>query len=101
MALNFFKQRDIDEMDPYDIPDEFINYFDSLSNERKAEIIASRPDLAEGLGYVVSKLQKTTTDNKIEDLSLDTNDLVEIDEGEGSVGVEDENESEEDRKSVV
>lgn len=100
MALNFFKQRDIDEMDPYDIPDEFINYFDSLSNERKAEIIASRPDLAEGLGYVVSKLQKTTTDNKKEDLSLDTNDLVEIDEGEGSVGVEDENESEEEEDDI-
>ena len=26
MALNFFKQRDIDEMDVNDIPEEFVNY---------------------------------------------------------------------------
>ena len=28
MALNFFKQRDIDEMDVNDIPEEFINYLE-------------------------------------------------------------------------
>ena len=51
MALNFYKQRDIDAMDAKNIPEEFINYFDSLSEERKQEILQSRPDLAEGLGY--------------------------------------------------
>lgn len=55
MALNFFKQRDIDALDAGNIPEEFINYFDSLSEDRKDEIIRSRPDLAEGLGYTVPK----------------------------------------------
>lgn len=54
MAISFFKQRDIDAMDPHDIPEEFVNYFDSLPEKRKIEIIKSRPDLADGLGYYVS-----------------------------------------------
>ena len=55
MALNFFRQRDIDLMDPNDIPEEFINYFRSLPDKRKAEIISSRPDLAPNLGYSSGK----------------------------------------------
>ena len=35
MALNFFKQRDIDEMDINDIPEEFINYLDTLDEAGK------------------------------------------------------------------
>ena len=55
MALKFFKQRDIDEMDASHIPDSFFDYFESLSRERKDEIINSRPDLAAPLGYTVTK----------------------------------------------
>lgn len=75
MALNFFKQRDIDEMDPFDIPEEFINYFDTLSEERKAEIIASRPDLADGLGYIVPKKEA----DKIE-IIIENDDVEEPEE---------------------
>lgn len=60
MALKFFKQRDIDEMDASNIPDSFVNYFESLSQERKDEIISSRPDLATGLGFSVIKAEKET-----------------------------------------
>lgn len=78
MALNFYKQRDIDAMDAKNIPEEFINYFDSLSEERKQEILQSRPDLAEGLGY--------TTDSKInaapEVKGNDTNNSVENEDDE-------------------
>lgn len=51
MALNFFKQSDIDNMDANNIPEDFINYFKSASEERKQQIISKRPDLAIGLGY--------------------------------------------------
>jgi DNA helicase IV len=100
MALNFFKQRDIDEMDPNDIPDEFINYFDSLSDERKAEIIASRPDLDEGLGYITPKLEEVATDSSEE---KDTNSvkkgLVEI-EGTEEISTDEEIESDEDEEDI-
>ena len=62
MALKFFKQRDIDEMDASNIPDSFFSYFESLSQERKDEIINSRPDLAAPLGYTVTKAEKEITD---------------------------------------
>lgn len=58
MALRFFKQRDIDEMDASNIPDSFVSYFESLSQERKEEIISSRPDLAAGLGYSIINAEK-------------------------------------------
>lgn len=45
MALNFFTQRDIDNFDVNDVPEEFINYFEGLPDERKEAILASRPDL--------------------------------------------------------
>lgn len=51
MALLFFTQRDIDSMSVDDIPEEFVNYFNGLSEERKKEIISSRPDLAVALKY--------------------------------------------------
>lgn len=44
MALNFFKQRDIDEMDVNDIPEEFINYLETLDEAGKIGLLASRPD---------------------------------------------------------
>ena len=50
MALNFFKQRDIDEMDINDIPEEFINYVETLDEIGKVGLLASRPDIAKVLG---------------------------------------------------
>ena len=70
MALKFFKQRDIDEMDASNIPDSFWGYFESLSQERKDEIISTRPDLAAALGYVVNKTDSFQVD---EVSALDTN----------------------------
>lgn len=73
MALNFFKQSDIDNMDANNIPEEFINYFKSASEERKQQIIARRPDLATGLGYgvvneVATEIEKNpvNSENNIE-----------------------------------
>lgn len=53
MALNFFRQRDIERMDVNDIPEEFINYFETLDDSGKAALIGSRPDLAKALGFVL------------------------------------------------
>jgi len=50
MALVFYTQRDIANMDIDNIPEEFINYFDGLSKEGKKRIIETRPDLAVVLG---------------------------------------------------
>lgn len=54
MALSFFKKRDIDEMDINDIPEEFINYFESLDDEGKSALIGQRRDLADALGFSLS-----------------------------------------------
>ena len=48
MALNFFKQRDIDEMDVNDIPEEFINFLETLDEAGKIGLLASRPDFCYG-----------------------------------------------------
>lgn len=53
MALNFFRQRDIERMNANDIPEEFINYFDTLDDSSKAALIGSRYDLAKALGFVL------------------------------------------------
>lgn len=50
MALVFYTQRDIVNMDVNNIPEEFVNYFDGLSEEGKKRIIDARPDLATVLG---------------------------------------------------
>ena len=44
MALVFFKQSDIEAMDINDIPEEFVNYFESLDDD--AALIGDRKDLA-------------------------------------------------------
>ena len=51
MALNFFKQSDIDIMDINDIPEEFVNYFDTLDDGGKAVLLGGRKDLAAALGF--------------------------------------------------
>lgn len=55
MALSFFKKRDIDEMDINDIPEEFINYFESLDDEGKTALIGQRRELADALGFSLEK----------------------------------------------
>lgn len=60
MALNFFKQRDIDEMDVNDIPEEFINYLETLDEAGKIGILASRPDIAKALGVSVEGSNQDT-----------------------------------------
>ncbi len=50
MALVFYTQRDIANIDANNIPEEFVNYFDGLSEEGKKRIIDARPDLASVLG---------------------------------------------------
>ena len=80
MAFSFFKQRDIDAMDENDIPEEFINYFDSLSDDRKREIIQSRPDLARGLGYSLPKEIKKNLDKGAPDSNIAVNDSVRADQ---------------------
>ena len=51
MALNFFKQSDIDAMDAKNIPLRFKNYFKSLDYAGKVAILGNRYDLAEALGF--------------------------------------------------
>lgn len=87
MALKFFKQRDIDEMDASNIPDSFISYFESLSQERKEEIISSRPDLAVGLGYSVIKPEEEKV--AVEAENSETN-IADVKENESSVINDDE-----------
>ena len=63
MALNFFRQRDIDRMDVNDIPEEFINYFETLDDSGKAALVGSRPDLAKALGFVLpEKMEQEGSD---------------------------------------
>lgn len=50
MALVFYTQRDIANMDADKITEEFVNYFDGLSDNGKKRIIDARPDLAFALG---------------------------------------------------
>lgn len=51
MALNFFRQSDIEAMTPESVPQNFINYFNGLTEERKQAIITSNPLIAGVLGY--------------------------------------------------
>ena len=39
MALSFFKQKDIDEMDINNIPEEFVNYFETLDDMAKLALL--------------------------------------------------------------
>lgn len=63
MALNFFKQRDIDEMDVNDIPEEFINYLETLDEAGKIGLLASRPDIVD------EKLMNNNSAKKVKSLS--------------------------------
>ena len=61
MALNFFKRRDIEQMDINDIPEEFINYFETLDDRGKVALVGTRPDLAKALGFVLPQMEEQET----------------------------------------
>lgn len=97
MALIFFKQRDIDEMDINDIPEEFINYLETLDEAEKIGLLASRPDIAEILGVLIedsnqdavvmvqedeSKLESSAVFEKEQDLLNSGNVEPNVDETE-------------------
>ena len=44
-----FRQRDIDQMQASDISQEFVDYYNRLSEERKSEFAENRPDLFSAL----------------------------------------------------
>ncbi|SDZ76616.1 hypothetical protein SAMN02910384_00015 [Pseudobutyrivibrio sp. ACV-2] len=102
MALSFFTQRDIDNFDLNNIPEEFVNYFNGLSDERKSGIISSRPELGPALGYS----QKASFDNAaVEDDFIESNeDILESDfedNNQGEVVIEKTDiESQEESDSV-
>ena len=83
MALKFFKQRDIDEMDINNIPEDFINILDSLDNEERIAMLESRPDIAQKLGVISGDadahfVQET---NSVNEESL----VADLKEDEGSI----------------
>ena len=53
MALVYYRQRDIEQMDAGNIPEEFINYFETLNDDRKAALLETRGDLAAALGFIM------------------------------------------------
>ena len=83
MALNFFRQRDIERMDINDIPEEFINYFETLDDGGKAALVGSRPDLAKALGFVLPEIESVEGSDVSEaesapvDAEIGTTDLAE------------------------
>ncbi len=70
MALNSFRQRDIEQMDVHNIPEKFITYFESLDDSAKAELVGSRPDLATALGFVLP--ESDSNENEEEGSSSDS-----------------------------
>ena len=72
MALNFFKQSDIDLMDVNDIPEEFVNYFDTLDDGGKAALVGERKDLAAALGFNLEEYtenQETKENSETDDVA--------------------------------
>lgn len=77
MSLHFFKQRDIDEIDINDIPEEFINYFDTLDIQGKIALVGSRSDLAMALG-LTSDMEDNLWNNNDDQISrlTDSNQFI-------------------------
>ena len=72
MALVFYRQRDIDAMDANHIPEEFVNYFETLTDERKAALLGTRRELAVALGFVLPAENETDKDATQESQLTDT-----------------------------
>ena len=69
MALVFYTSKDIAQMDADNIPEEFVNYFETLDDDRKAALLGTRKDLAEALGFVLPEIND---EDASEDDSTDT-----------------------------
>ena len=96
MALNFFSRKKIKAMDADDIPEEFINYFETLDENSKASLIESRPDLAKALGFVLPGTETVIEDDGLNSKpgTIDLNE--ETDEyGSNEINIDDDHEEEE------
>lgn len=88
MALNFFRQRDIDQMDINDIPEEFLNYFETLDDNGKAALVGSRPELAKALGFILPETESVdnsavpTSEPKMEESSVITREFYQVEKKE-------------------
>ena len=70
MALVFYRQRDIEQMDADNIPEEFVNYFETLDDDRKAALLGNRRDLAMALGFAFPEnSSRDTADSLAETMS--------------------------------
>lgn len=65
MALVFYRKRDIDEMDVNHIPEGFINYFESLDDDRKAALLGDRRDIGVALGFYSNESTDMEDDSSI------------------------------------
>lgn len=82
MALNFFKRRDIEQMDINDIPEEFINYFETLDDSGKVALVGTRPDLAKALGFVLPQIEE----QEATVLAADESDIASTDTKDAAAG---------------
>lgn len=80
MALVFYTQRDIANMDADKITEEFVNYFDGLSDNGKKRIIDARPDLAFALGVGNASEPVEAVVDESEEESSDTTEFESDDE---------------------
>lgn len=103
MALKFFKQRDIDEMDINNIPERFVNYFETLDDEGKRALVSSRPDIAKALGYDLGEEESEAEVQKPEEDDTAKKEYIvedaideEIEQKEEAVEVTDDPEIEDD-----
>lgn len=100
MALNFYKQSDIDAMDANNIPVRFKNYFKSLDYAGKVAILGNRYDLAEALGFKLPEAEGkehylySDTENEIPDIMNSADNKADVniaqEESEESEEAEDE-----------
>lgn len=58
MALNYYTQRDVSIMTADTVSEDFIEYFNGLSDERKAQIVESNPSIAATLNYSFSSVHE-------------------------------------------
>lgn len=76
MALSFFKQKDIDEMDINNIPEEFVNYFETLDDMAKLALLEKRPDIAKVLGFDLQSPEEVKLDGDSLAAAIDLEGLL-------------------------
>lgn len=101
MALNFYKQSDIDAMDANNIPVRFKNYFKSLDYAGKVAILGNRYDLAEALGFKLPE-EEGKEDYLYSDSENEIPDIVDSADNEAAVNIaqEESEESEEAEEEI-